>query len=1138
MTAQSRTDLTIRTEADDVQGVRPSTLDERDAAAFFLTFLGRRPNANDDLTRIIEAGFRASVERFASAAEFFKVIDTILESHPYAHQALTQHQLREAARFLARFFDQRAVLDAPTPQRVVTTLLGLEEVRAVLEAKNPGAFVNSQEAARVLNAPSQEPRAVRIDLAGSDGAVFSVLSAAPCAWAFFERTADGAQSTPGAILERRPIAGDGRERISVRFPPRAPDRPNRTDRTYRAGVATARVFQAQARVHNRVFTSTLGVDIRRHAREAAVRWERFVWLMSKGRLSDAQHLAEAAPHDVRLSVAFAELACAWGAMAMARAWLERASAFGGSASVHTLEGRLAWLAGDYDGARAAFRTAEQAGCMWSEGVKLLAEDVGLPSDSPVPARLRRRAHALIATARAGAPLGPAARKLGALTLTTLRFFLDGLAAAGAPPKARAEFLTAARLSPAPSPATLRSMARSATSHAKAGRIMRAVEAMGQPFQPTLRQWLAHLETPQERAFALPVLAEADPSECDTGEVCFAIARSLDFFGRDCWAFFDHARHQTQNTAEVLKWGAETARRRKDFERASDLYTDLLAREGRRIWLLERLMRVEREVLTRKPEHKPDRLNDAAGGVISNRSRHLIARPEDDQARLDLARAFACLERYTEARAILDELVVRVPDHEGARRERLRVAEKTHDPETVLTDATRLTQLIGPNPSAVIAQVKALRALDRAHEAQDVLEGAADLDHSEIVRETVRNLFFAGRFRDVLERATPALAGDAPDPMLVFLVAAAHYELGDARAAAAAVTRLNARQTDPVLERETPLLHYAVHAQAGDHDRAFDALNPLFARLGVRAVGLRSGASPIFDRVEGRGAPLAGDVTGYPPQFGGPLVSVVMTAYNSSKYIRTSLDSILSQSYENLELIVVDDGSSDDTPQILRDYGARDPRVRVIIKSTNDGTYVSKNMGILQARGKYIALQDSDDWSHPDRLAKSIGLLEKRSDVVGLTTDWLRMTTAGDMVIKAGGQISHVCCISIVFRRERALQRLGLFDSVRIEADMEYIRRMACVFGPAAVIRLHWPLMFGRAHSASLTASHDFGITRTGFTKPRRDYQAAYLNWHKTLKHGEPAVMPFPLDKRIFPCPAIMRPDARQQSAAAAETVSR
>jgi glycosyltransferase involved in cell wall biosynthesis len=249
----------------------------------------------------------------------------------------------------------------------------------------------------------------------------------------------------------------------------------------------------------------------------------------------------------------------------------------------------------------------------------------------------------------------------------------------------------------------------------------------------------------------------------------------------------------------------------------------------------------------------------------------------------------------------------------------------------------------------------------------------------------------------------------------------------------------------------------------------------------------------------------------------------MTSYNVTQYLPTAVRSILQQSYRNLELIIVDDASTDATPDLLMEIERSDPRVKVILKSTNDGTYVSKNLGILQSQGEIIALQDSDDWSHPDRIACSVGVLLRHPEVMGLTTDWLRMTTDGDIVIKAGGQISHRCCISLVFRRAPVMDRLGFFDSVRIAADLEFIQRMGLVFGENAVPRLRWPLLFGRARSDSLTASEEFGVSRTGFTEPRQVYHRHSEEFHARIVAGAPAYLPFPQLEREFKAPAIILP---------------
>lgn len=90
------------------------------------------------------------------------------------------------------------------------------------------------------------------------------------------------------------------------------------------------------------------------------------------------------------------------------------------------------------------------------------------------------------------------------------------------------------------------------------------------------------------------------------------------------------------------------------------------------------------------------------------------------------------------------------------------------------------------------------------------------------------------------------------------------------------------------------------------------------------------------------------------------VSVIVPVYNTEKYLQQCLDSILSQTLQEIEVICVDDGSTDDSPQILKEFERRDSRVRIITKE-NDGLGAARNTGIDAARGEYIGFVDSDDF---------------------------------------------------------------------------------------------------------------------------------------------------------------------------------
>ena len=97
-----------------------------------------------------------------------------------------------------------------------------------------------------------------------------------------------------------------------------------------------------------------------------------------------------------------------------------------------------------------------------------------------------------------------------------------------------------------------------------------------------------------------------------------------------------------------------------------------------------------------------------------------------------------------------------------------------------------------------------------------------------------------------------------------------------------------------------------------------------------------------------------------------LISVIVPVYNCEKYLGQCVDSILSQTYENIELILVDDGSTDGSPGICDDYRSRDARVKVIHKA-NGGVSSTRNRGIEEASGKYIVFCDSDDWVEEDMI---------------------------------------------------------------------------------------------------------------------------------------------------------------------------
>jgi glycosyltransferase EpsE len=111
----------------------------------------------------------------------------------------------------------------------------------------------------------------------------------------------------------------------------------------------------------------------------------------------------------------------------------------------------------------------------------------------------------------------------------------------------------------------------------------------------------------------------------------------------------------------------------------------------------------------------------------------------------------------------------------------------------------------------------------------------------------------------------------------------------------------------------------------------------------------------------------------------PRVSVVTTVYNGEPYFDRAIPGILGQTFEDFEYIIVDDGSSDRTPELLREVAARDSRVRVLSPG-RVGFCSAANLGIAQARGDIIARQDFDDRSYPDRLRLQVEFLDGHPEV--------------------------------------------------------------------------------------------------------------------------------------------------------------
>jgi glycosyltransferase involved in cell wall biosynthesis len=254
-----------------------------------------------------------------------------------------------------------------------------------------------------------------------------------------------------------------------------------------------------------------------------------------------------------------------------------------------------------------------------------------------------------------------------------------------------------------------------------------------------------------------------------------------------------------------------------------------------------------------------------------------------------------------------------------------------------------------------------------------------------------------------------------------------------------------------------------------------------------------------------------------------MVSVIMAAYNVRPYVAEAVQSILNQSLKDLELIVVDDGSTDGTDAVL----ARilDPRMRVV-HTENRGVCHARNRALEEANAPYVAVMDSDDVSHPHRLARQVEHLEKNPELAAVGS-WVWLTTPRgrrvyedrcptgvqlvmeELTRNGGGLYPGTCTM----RTEWVRKAGGYRPEIPVSEDLDLLLRLSAFGGldnvPEALYRY-------RLNSHSLTFS----------SKLRRDYyaRAALTLWAERRKTGSDSldrgtpVAPFiaPLDHKSEP----------------------
>ena len=264
----------------------------------------------------------------------------------------------------------------------------------------------------------------------------------------------------------------------------------------------------------------------------------------------------------------------------------------------------------------------------------------------------------------------------------------------------------------------------------------------------------------------------------------------------------------------------------------------------------------------------------------------------------------------------------------------------------------------------------------------------------------------------------------------------------------------------------------------------------------------------------------------------PRVSVVMTTYNGERFLGKAIESVLFQSYKDLELIVVDDGSTDSSAPIIRSFCARDSRVRGIFLNRNVGIPKAANRGLRVTRGKYIARMDSDDLCHPDRLAKQVAYLERYSEifVLGCRTanidehDKKKNNAKDDMPFGSGHLLiarrmadgDYLVVHATLMVRKFCFDELGGYrECFPIGEDLDFYTRMLERYG-TVFENLSERLYYHRRYNQSITKVYSLDI------HIKIQTLIVYSKFYRTHSMNDPLAKIKKLNFRNLPLPNIAK----------------
>lgn len=212
------------------------------------------------------------------------------------------------------------------------------------------------------------------------------------------------------------------------------------------------------------------------------------------------------------------------------------------------------------------------------------------------------------------------------------------------------------------------------------------------------------------------------------------------------------------------------------------------------------------------------------------------------------------------------------------------------------------------------------------------------------------------------------------------------------------------------------------------------------------------------------------------------ISLIMVFFNEENNILNSLKSIVNQSYKNIEFILIDDNSTDNSLEIVTKYLKSVPNInyKIYKNNKNYGAYVSKNIGISMSSGNFIGFQDADDYSLINRVRNSISELIF-TKTLAITTDLIKIKN--NMIIeKHIYPMQRMSNVSLIIRK-RVIDEIGYFETSRFGNDSEYLERIKTYYGDNNVCRLKELQLLSYLKDNSLSNNEENGVFN-GFNNNR------------------------------------------------------